>query len=85
MRRPPTWLTALRSGLFYLGYSLFTVLFCGTALLFVPLLPPLTRFYYLRNWNRVILCWLRICCGIKTQVEGLENIPPAPFVVLSKY
>jgi len=85
MRRPPTWLTVLRSGLFYLGYSLFTVLFCGTALLFVPLLPPLTRFYYLRNWNRVILCWLRICCGIKTQVEGLENIPPAPFVVLSKH
>lgn len=85
MIRPPTWLTALRSALFYLGYASFTVIFCGSALFFIPFFSFLPRFYYLRTWNRVILWWLKISCGIKTQVEGLENIPPGPFVVLSKH
>ena len=35
--------------------------------------------------NAIIIKWLNISCGITLRVDGLENLPDAPCVILSKH
>jgi 1-acyl-sn-glycerol-3-phosphate acyltransferase len=76
---------AARSVLFYLGYIIATAWFGVTGLLICRWLPYTVRAPYLLLWNRFTLSWLRLSCGVKHRVVGLENIPDAPTVVLSKH
>ncbi len=76
---------AIRSALFYLGYTLATAWFGITGLLVFRWLPYNVRAPYLLLWNRFTLLWLRLSCGINYRVAGLDNIPSAPVVVLSKH
>jgi 1-acyl-sn-glycerol-3-phosphate acyltransferase len=32
-----------------------------------------------------MIWWLRITCGIRHEVSGLENLPPTPSIILSKH
>lgn len=75
----------LRSALFYFGYFatlLPHALICVIIGLFMPLRM---RYRYFLLWNAFSIWWLRITCGVKWQVEGRENVPPAPFVLLSNH
>lgn len=59
----------IRAGIFYLGYCALT-LFYG---LFIPvfsLLPKKVLQPVLLSWARLILLWLRWCCGIRVRVTG---------------
>ncbi len=76
---------AIRSALFYLGYTFATAWFGITGLLVGRWLPYKVRAPYLLLWNRFTLFWLRLSCGINYRVTGLDNIPSAPVVVLSKH
>lgn len=79
------WL-GLRSALFYLGYILLTTWFSLTGVLFCSWLPYRIRTPYLAQWNRLVLWWLRLTCGVRFVVEGRDNIPTQwPFVVLAKH
>ncbi len=74
----------LRASLFYLGLSLFTI----ALVIPVPLLvvaPYGVRHRYLGLWSRFALWWLRLTCGIRYRVEGLEHLPDRPAVVLAKH
>lgn len=74
----------LRSLVFYAGYALLTLWFGITA-------PLLTfRGYeacvrYINYWNKAVIVWLRLVCGVRWQVEGLDNIPARPYVVVAKH
>lgn len=76
----------LRSVVFFIGYTLITISY-GTGALFSWLLPPLLRHKIISSWTVVVIGWLRFCCGVRYQVNGVENITGVarPFVVLSKH
>lgn len=77
-------MAALRSCVFYLVYVLFTVVFCT----FAPLsfaLPFQYRYRILIIWNHFVVRWLKVCCGVKFRVEGLEHLPQGACVIASKH
>jgi 1-acyl-sn-glycerol-3-phosphate acyltransferase len=48
-------------------------------------LPLKIRILVIRAWMSYALASLRIFCGLKYTVEGLENIPENGFIVMSKH
>ncbi len=79
-------LVIIRSTLFIIGFFI-TILVYGLITLIIYPLPPLLRHRIILNWCWVILHWLRISCGIRHQVIGLENLKKSasPNVILSKH
>ena len=75
----------VRSVLFSIGYALLTFVISVSVILVFWLLPPLKRFYLYSLWCKLVLWWLKISCGVSYRVEGLENIPAYPVVVMSNH
>lgn len=75
----------LRSVIFYCGYvptlMVFSLLGC-TLGLFIPYRPRQT---FITTANAILIWWLKVTCGVKVEVSGLDNIPNRPFVALSKH
>jgi len=74
-----------RSLLFYIGYFFATMLISVLCMLMFWLLPLEKRFALYSLWCRFVLYWLRVTCGIRYQIQGLDNIPDEPVVVLSTH
>lgn len=74
----------MRSALFLLGMFLFTLPYAVLAILTFPL-PPLLRYRIISGWAHVALWWLRVTCGIRYRVSGLEHIPSTPSIILAKH
>lgn len=77
-------MTLLRSLLFNVFFYLWTtlVLIVGLPLM----LGPRSGLYHLgRLWVRVIMAALRLLCGLRYQVRGLENLPEGGFLVAAKH
>ena len=88
-RRPPagpavTAGVVVGSSLFALGLACSTLVFTPIALASM-LLPYRFRWRVVMQWCRFNVYWLSVTCGVKSEVEGLENIPAAPAVVLSRH
>jgi len=77
-------LLRLRSLVFDLLFSLSVGVFSTLIVLSWPLPLP-AREMVARWWGRVVLFLLRILCGIRYRVEGRENLPEGPAVILSKH
>lgn len=79
-------LLRLRSTTFAVGY-LFTGFVYGLLSLFLWVLPPLVRHRILISWCWLIVNWVRLVCGIRYEIRGLENMHKVagPKVVLSKH
>lgn len=77
-------MTAFRSFLFYLGLAPFTVIFCLLGGLLMPA-SRRVRYYTIIQWSRFALWWLRMTCGLRWRVRGLENIPAGSGVILCKH
>ena len=75
----------LRSGVFYLGYVLITVLLSTSFILLFPLLKSNGRHRIAAAWCRSILRWLKLSCGISYTVEGAENLNRCPTVYLANH
>ena len=76
---------AIRSALFYLGYSLLTIFFSTTGMIFFSRASLLRREMYLGNWNFTVMWWLRVTCGVRVEIHGEDNLPPGPCVILAKH
>lgn len=76
---------AVRSFLFYVLYFLIVLSFGLVATLSGPFLSYLNRHRLLTTAGMLINKSLSLTCGIKVQVDGLENIPHTPCVILSKH
>ena len=74
----------LRSILYWLLLVIVTPLFTLIAILILPL-PPVTRNRIIRLWSVILLKWLHITCGLKFKVEGAENIPAIPSMIMCKH
>lgn len=73
----------LRTALFFTGWVLATFMLGVLAL--PCLLSQRASWAVARGWAAASLCWLRLCCGVKTTLLGLEHLPHAPFLVASKH
>ena len=48
-------------------------------------LPRMTRYRVISGWSRLVICLARWILGIDWRVEGRENLPARPAVILSKH
>lgn len=74
----------LRSLIFFAGMLLSAIAYTPFALAAWPL-PPVTRSNFIGWWAKMIVAWLRLTCGLRHRVLGLENLPAEPCVILSKH
>ncbi|WP_040239355.1 lysophospholipid acyltransferase family protein [Chromohalobacter japonicus] len=75
----------LRSIVFYTGYFL-ALLISGLVLLpTAPFLPLFSRFRLLNLYNRFIVGWFAVSCGVRYHVSGRDNVPEGPCVVLANH
>jgi 1-acyl-sn-glycerol-3-phosphate acyltransferase len=74
----------LRSTLFALALCLVTPPYAVFALLTAPL-PRMTRYRLISGWSRLVIHLARWILGIEWRVEGRENLPSRPAVILAKH
>ena len=74
----------LRSALFSIGLFVSTVLYAIPCVL-VRILPYRMCFAFVSSWCAVNVFWVRVTCGIKYEISGLENIPGEPCVIMSNH
>ena len=77
--------------LLWIGSSLFILGMVVSTLIAVPItfflltVPFPLRFRLVANWARFNLWWLRVTCGIKAEIEGMENIIDQPAIIMCKH
>jgi 1-acyl-sn-glycerol-3-phosphate acyltransferase len=76
--------TLLRSGLFALALLLITPPYALLALATFPL-PPMLRYRIISGWSRLVMLLSKVILRIECRVEGRENLPARPSVILSKH
>ena len=77
-------MSRLRSLLFYFLLVLATIVFVVIGFVMLPLNFPL-RFRIMSRWSAFNLWTLKIICGLKHEVEGIENIPDGPAIIMCKH
>lgn len=77
-------MTTLRSALFLLGALLVTAPY-GVLVPASRLLGRRWPFVLARSYTRVMLAWSRTSLGIDCVVEGWENVPATPAVIMAKH
>jgi 1-acyl-sn-glycerol-3-phosphate acyltransferase len=77
-------LVALRSSVFFVFMVVSTIVWAIPVLLSI-VFPLRVRFRIMRVWPRMNLWMLRVICGVRYRIEGLENLPDEPSVVFAKH
>lgn len=77
-------MTALRSLLFNIAFFAATALI-GIAALPLLLAPPAAMRRVVRFWARSVIWLLRLICGVRVELRGMEHIPPGAAVIVSKH
>lgn len=79
-------MSQVRALLFYVGYTVATVVWGTLGAVFGWLFPYRLRFRLIIGcWTAFCLFWLKWTCGIRHRVQGLENIPAQPCIVLARH
>lgn len=74
----------LRSIVFALLMLVTTVVWAVMCFFFAPL-PYVKRYRATAVWNHIVIWGAKHICGINYQFKGLENLPDAPVILLSKH
>ena len=74
----------IRSAIFILLQLVITPVFAMLALFSFPF-SRLTRYRFISQWAKMMLPILRVVCGIRHEVKGIENLPKKPCIVLCKH
>lgn len=75
----------LRSFLFLVGHNITGILFGLIAVIIWPIFPYAWRWRVVTCWNRFIMVWLFLCCGIRFNIIGQRRTDKYPCVVLAKH
>lgn len=76
----------LQASLFYISYTIVTILWGTLSLLIGWLLPYRVRFTFIIGiWTRMVLFLLRLTCGVRHEIQGLENVPDEPCILFCKH
>ncbi len=73
-----------RALLFYLGMTIATLFVSPVSILIYPL-PFKLRYTFVSQWAVFNIWWLKITCGLTHKIEGLENIPESPSIIMCKH
>lgn len=76
---------ALRSALFYLWLLLSILLWLPLTYLIFIWLPLLPRYRCTTAWGRMAILALRCLCGVRYRIEGKENIPEKPCIIMANH
>jgi 1-acyl-sn-glycerol-3-phosphate acyltransferase len=74
----------LRSFIFNALFMTITALAAIMAMVLLPFHSRVMRFF-IRYWARLIIWVLRLVCGIRVEVTGLEHIAPGAAIIASKH
>jgi 1-acyl-sn-glycerol-3-phosphate acyltransferase len=74
----------LRSLLLAVLMAVLTVVWSIACVFFAPF-PYARRYYLTSRWNVIVVWAARVICGIRYEVRGMENLPDAPAILLSKH
>ena len=74
----------VRGLVFYGALAVTVVLWAAISLPAFPL-PLRWRYWWITRWCRIVAWLVRVIGGIRVQVEGLDNRPASPAVVLAKH
>ena len=74
----------LRSLLFYIGQIISTILIAPIGVIAFPL-DFKKRYYLITRWAVFNLWWLKLCCNIRYEIIGVDNIPEKPCIVMCKH
>jgi len=74
----------LRSLLFYIGQIISTVLIAPIGVIAFPL-DFKKRYYLITRWAVFNLWWLKLCCNVRYEIVGVDNIPEKPCIVMCKH
>ncbi len=77
-------IAALRSTFYTLLQIIITPFYTLIILASIPL-TPLNRSRITSGWAHMMLYLIRVICGVRYRVLGIENIPKIPSIVLSKH
>ena len=77
-------IAALRSTFYTLLQIIITPFYTLIILASFPL-TPLNRSRITSGWAHIMLYLIRVICGVRYRVLGIENIPKIPSIVLSKH
>jgi 1-acyl-sn-glycerol-3-phosphate acyltransferase len=75
----------LRSILFSIGYNLSSALIGFIAVIIWPIFPYSWRWRIVTCWNRFVMFWLRVCCGVRFEIVGHKHADKFPCVVMAKH
>lgn len=74
----------LRSLIYFIGLIPLTIFFVTLSLL-IYFLPFKQRFKITSGWARSNLWWLKLTCGLSHHVQGLDNIPTGPAIIMCNH
>ena len=74
----------IRSLLFWVGFTISTVLITPIVLLLSPF-PYRWRYFYADQWTQFGLWWIKICCGIDYRVRGQIDPGAKAHIVMAKH
>ncbi len=78
--------TKFRSVVFFLVFSIATIVHSCTSLVVSLFLPYPQRFRYVVLLNHFVIWWFRVACGVRYEIEGLDNLPKGrPFVIVCNH
>ena len=62
-----------------------TIVMAGSFILLFPVLSKNARYRLATVWCDSVLNWLRLTCGVRYEIVGLENLPSTPTVFLANH
>jgi len=77
-------LLLLRNLLFFVFFVVSIVIWGVFVVLAIPL-PYRWRWAIVNVWVHLVLFWLRLTCGIRYEVKGLEHLPKDTAIIMSKH
>ncbi len=75
----------IRSTLFFIGHILTGMMAGIVAALIRPFLPYAWRWRIVTSWNRFVMLWLYLCCGVRFKITGARHAEVFPCVILAKH
>ena len=62
-----------------------TIVLSSLFICLYPVFTPKLRYGLAKVWCNTILSWLKLTCGVRYEIVGLENLPAAPCVIISNH
>lgn len=75
----------LRSFLFIIGHAITGIIAGLVAVIIWPIMPYAWRWRIVTCWNRFVMFWLRVCCGVRFTVIGTRRRDKYPCVILANH